>query len=377
MIILILGIVFSGSRGVAVLGILTLVIICVWKCDWKKIALIVFSITASVAIGIVILNLDISRLLKLTLDSSTLNGRFLYWQDALPLLLKYPLGLGYMGYYFLQPQIQSGNYVTKFVHNDILQIGLDAGIISVIIILAIVVKALISKKIEVRQKLILLVLFFHSLFDFDLQFTLMAFIGIMCISESSESDILIGKKSKKFFMSVLAITGGISLYFVAAFELAYVGEYDFSLKLYPYNTFAREERMRQKTNDLLDAEYIIEQNGMLPDAYEVRIQNSCENGDTDKITEDVEQLLNNAGYNAEYYNQAVYYLSIALDYSIRSNDMENARETLKTLQAIPDKIEEMHNKTSRLAYKINDKPEIKLETSIENYLDKISNVTLE
>ena len=50
---------------------------------------------------------------------------------------------------------------------------------------------------------------------------------------------------------------------------------------------------------------------------------------------------------------------------------------LNTIQQIPDKIEEKCNQSSKLAYKIHDKPEIKLDTSIQNYLDKISNVTLE
>ena len=49
------------------------------------------------------------------------------------MLLKRPAGLGYMGYYFLQPSVQSAAYTTKFVHNDFLQIGLDGGMIAMIL----------------------------------------------------------------------------------------------------------------------------------------------------------------------------------------------------------------------------------------------------
>ncbi|WP_390605754.1 hypothetical protein [Dorea longicatena] len=44
---------------------------------------------------------------------------------------------------------------------------------------------------------------------------------------------------------------------------------------------------------------------------------------------------------------------------------------------MPDKIEAKCNQSSKLAYKIHDKPEIKLDMSIQNYLDNLSNVTLE
>ena len=38
-----------------------------------------------------------------------------------------------MGYFFKQPEFQTGNYVTRYVHNDFLQMGLDNGIISLIV----------------------------------------------------------------------------------------------------------------------------------------------------------------------------------------------------------------------------------------------------
>ena len=85
-------------------------------------------IVAVIAAGLG-LGLDVQRLLRLTLNSSTLNGRILYWYDAVKMIVKNPLGLGYMGYFFMQPQFQTGNYVTKYVHNDILQLVLDAGIV--------------------------------------------------------------------------------------------------------------------------------------------------------------------------------------------------------------------------------------------------------
>lgn len=51
----------------------------------------------------------------------------LYWQDAMNLIVRHPMGVGYMNYYFIQPQIQTGYYFTKTVHNDLLQCVMDNG----------------------------------------------------------------------------------------------------------------------------------------------------------------------------------------------------------------------------------------------------------
>lgn len=372
-IVLIAGIIFTGSRSVTVLSAVIIGIHLIWKHNRKRLLIIGLAVFVAIMASMLIMELDIGRLLKLTLDSSTLNGRFLYWQDAIPLLWKHPFGLGYMGYYFLQPQIQTGNYVTKFVHNDFLQIGLDAGIIPLLIIICIVLKTLISKKTKRREKIVLLILSIHSLFDFDLQFACMVMIGIMCLEDADEKIV---RKTNKIMMPAMAVTEILSLYFMVVFGLVYIEKYDMALKLYPYNTFAREERM-QKELSVSDARWLIEKNGQLPDSYEVLIQNKCKKGTMDGITADIEQMLDHAGYQAEYYDQAVYYLSIALDNAVRSGDRKESQKILKTIQHIPDKIEEKCNQSSKLAYKIHDKPEIKLDASIQNYLDKISNVTLE
>lgn len=56
-----------------------------------------------------------------------------------------------MGYYFLQSQIQRGNYLAKFVANEFLQTGLDTGIIPLLIITGIVLKTLVLKKTNGRD----------------------------------------------------------------------------------------------------------------------------------------------------------------------------------------------------------------------------------
>jgi len=63
---------------------------------------------------------------------STLVSRFIYWQDAFWLFSKNPLGIGVNVWEQKQYQIQSAGYFVKYVHNGLLQIALDGGIIALI-----------------------------------------------------------------------------------------------------------------------------------------------------------------------------------------------------------------------------------------------------
>ena len=105
--------------------------------------------------------------MSVSLESSTLLGRILYYIDALPVVLKNPLGLGYYGYYFTQGSFQSGVYSVAFVHNSVLQFLLDVGFIPAIAFMFIVLFSFFSKNSNFRQRLLIFVLFGHSLFDFE------------------------------------------------------------------------------------------------------------------------------------------------------------------------------------------------------------------
>ena len=114
--ILILGIILCGSRTVFVLLIgVILFFIVKKKLSLKYFGIVISGLVILLFILQLLMKLDIQRLLKITLNSSTLNGRVLYWFDGIRVLMKNPLGLGYMGYYFKQPQFQTGNYATKYV----------------------------------------------------------------------------------------------------------------------------------------------------------------------------------------------------------------------------------------------------------------------
>lgn len=371
--ILISGIVFCGSRSVMVLSVLLIIILIITEHGNRKLWISSLGITIGLTCVIqMIFHLDIQRLLKITLNSSTLNGRFLYWQDALKVLCKNPLGLGYMGYYFLQPQFQTGDYVTKFVHNDILQFGLDAGIFAAITLLVMIVVNILDKNNKKQNRIILMILFIHSVFDFDLQYSAMFCLLLMCMGEWAEKKYVLSRRRGNIVNGILA---GICVYFSIALTLAHFCINESVLKMYPGNTLAREEFMLDKEEGA-DAEYIIANNGMLVSAYACAATAHIENGEYVEAYEDIQGVLKTAGYQITYYNQATYDLSLVLDQALKNNDTQNAQKILEEIQKIPEIINELEERTSSLAYKINDKPVFELDRQIQEYIESLSGVSL-
>lgn len=367
--VLIAGIVICGSRSVMVLA---LIVISLWIYKDQKLRRpmgFVLGVVAIWGVGIqLIARMDLQRLFKLTLHSSTLNGRFLYWKDAVSVILKNPLGLGYMGYYFLQPQFQTGNYMTKFVHNDILQCGLDAGIIPMAMLVCMIVVNIIDKTNSTRNRVILAIIMLHCLFDFDLQFGAMMCLMIMCLNGNNKK---IWKCKAAWNHVLIGMSTIILAYFTVALGLAYFGMNEEALVMYPGNTFAREQLME---SDAKVAEEIIEQNGMIASAYSCAVKIHIEKQEYEEAYKDIEGMIKCAGYNIDYYNLAVYDLSFCLQQAIDNNDEKMMIKCIDKIKAVPKTLEEIEQRTSKLAFKINDKPELELAEEIQEYVKSISEI---
>ena len=370
--VLIFGIIFCGSRSVMVLllGVLGLFLL---KGNGRKQILSVVGVTVVLCLILGgIWKSDLARLFQITLDSSTLNGRILYWRDGIEVLKQHPLGLGYMGYYFLQPQFQTGNYVTRYVHNDFLQCGLDAGIISMIVLLVIMIKGLMDRKNTRKNRLILILILLHSLFDFDLQYASIFCIMLMHLGENEK---VIERKAVKPFTVVVTGMTVACCYLVFALGLEYFDKNEQALMLYPKNTFSRLALMEEE-EDEEQAEKIIEENGMLAAAYECRAKSYLEEENYEQAYGMVKEMLQCAGYDADVYNQSVYYLSFALSQAADQEDQKMERKILKEIQSVPQIVEKRGKSSSRWAYRINDKPEIELDDSVSQYLESVKDIVL-
>ena len=106
-------------------------------------------------------------------------------------------------------------------------------------------------------------------------------------------------------------------------------------------------------------------------AYEIMLQNAAMQGKYEDALNYEKQMLQCAGFDSYYYNQAVYYLSYALVATIQSGSEEESQEVVQEILSIPERIQTEEERASFFAYRINDQPEIVLEPEIEQFIREL------
>lgn len=115
------------------------------------------------------------RILNISINSGVLQERFVYFHDVIPEILKKPLGHGINTFEYKEYLYQSAFYDVKYVHNSILQVGFDIGILGVILFVLVAVLGLyLIVKHSSKNKYIYILcyctIFLHSLLDFDFSY---------------------------------------------------------------------------------------------------------------------------------------------------------------------------------------------------------------
>lgn len=373
--VIVVGLLLTGSRTVFALAIVSnATFIFVQKN--KKVRVVGLAIMAVVVIGVVLITLlggesgGISRLIQVSFAESTFVGRILYFVDALPLILKNPFGLGYLGYYYAQGSIQTGVYSVMFIHNDFLQILLDIGWVPFIVFAIAIVRTFVNKRVEWKKKMILSVLVLHSMFDFNLQFVSMFFLFILFLDYESGKEIIYRKSQLGLRLGMIATSAiclwcGISLFF------GYVGNLDVANKIYPWNT---QNQMKELAlaDDVETAERladdILKRNKYVPTTYSAKAKVSYSQGDLGKVMEYKRALFATAPFMYEEYEDYCYMLMKSIPKYRQAGDVESAeiceQELLQVYQAVTSQEERL----SKLGKMIKDQPNTELPKEIEEYV---------
>lgn len=365
--LLVLLIFLSGSRTVFVFLIVTIVAL-LFKIKNKAVKLTLLGIIVG-AIGISIIAVVVTgsvqtlgRFLTISLESSTLLGRILYYIDAIPVILKNPFGLGYYGYYFTQGSFQTGVYAVTFVHNSVLQYCLDIGIVPAIVFVALIGASFFSKNTGFRQRLIIFVVFGHSLFDFDMEFTaiLLLLVSVLNFDLMKKPGINVNS----YLLTAVSVVFVIfSVYFGLVNSLYLFGEYKAVDKIYGHDTICKMHLITNEKNEttlLKYADEIIEENGYLAIAYDVKANASYKKGDFKKVMEYKSKAIECARYSIEEYTDYCEKLVVGILLYSDVKDDKSAERCKKELVDLADKLESVKAETNPLAWKIQDKPELEL-----------------
>lgn len=376
--VLIGGLLYTGSRTVFVLFLVSNV--AVFFCGRQKKTRILLAAAAGGAAILAVVLLLIGgedgvlyRYLSISLTESTFVGRLLYMADALPLLLKHPFGMGYMGYYYSQTAVQTGVYAVTYVHNDFLQILLDVGLIPGGLFLAAAVAFLLRKGIPMQDKLPVAVLCLHSLFDFNFQF-----IGMLCLlillTDRPSAKVIRLKTGLPAVKAAAAVLAALSLYLGTATMLSHFRQYDLADALYPYNTQNKLSMLEQET-DVAEADRIareiLEQNTTCYVPYSIRAKYAYSQGDFASMIENKLTVfrLYPFGYE-EYEEYCVMLINGILRYQ-QAGDTASVQVCRQQLLQAQAALQTNADRLSPLGRLIADQPITQLSEDVRYYIEKM------
>ncbi len=313
------------------------------------------------------------RYLQISFSESTFVGRLLYVQDALPLLLKYPFGMGYMGYYYIQNSIQTGVYDVMFIHNDFMQFVLDVGLIPGGLLIGTVIVWLCKKHIPVADKILVGALCLHSLFDFDLQFIGVSLLLILLLWENTGKKPIVVKKIG-IASGAFVLLAVISIYIGAALMLSHMGQTALSDRLYPYNTQNKLKILSQtedltQANELADA--ILEQNTTHFAPYSAKAKYSYSKGDFSALIQYKQQVFVQKPFAYAEYEEYCQMLINGIALYQQMGDQNSIKICKKELIATQKLLEENRNRLSKLGSMIADQPITELPDALQAYIDQL------
>lgn len=313
--ILLFALYLTGSRFTWIMAITVCIIVVLRYGKQRKWYIVLLGVLLSVTVGAATFFQNTEAIGRLfTTNRSTLYGRILYWKDAVQLIPKHPFGMGYLGYYYAQTQIQTGAYTVRYVHNDWLQWVLDVGCIPALILLLCILCALVDKKRCFLEKMLLLVILVHGCMEYDLEYNAITILLVLILSCKEE----VAGNGKSWDINlmtektILVIIGIICLYFSVPLTLYASGNTKTAVLWYPVYTDAQIanlslEEKPQKADMLADQ--IIKQNKTVALAYDAKALVAYLNSDWNKMFYYKKEAIKNNKFDVSEYTQAIELLN--------------------------------------------------------------------
>lgn len=306
--------------------------------------------------GMNLLGLD--RFTKVSLHASTFQGRLLYWEDALKMVCKHPLGLGYMGYFYLQQIEQTGIYSVRFVHNEWLQWILDYGVLMGLGMSLYFLS--LPKIIGVVEKELLCMAAVYSFFDFHMQFLSIVMIVLLC----TKGEIVSHCKWKRRWDCCLLIATVCSVYLCVSAGMAHyyadLGNYGQAVQWNPFSARYKQEFLLQSENlEIADvyAEQLLKENKYLYVAYMIRSNAAAKERRIKDFIRYRKEALRLRKYEMQEYEDYFEILACWYMDAYKNNDYSAMEQCIEAMTEIPKQIDEVKKDTSVRAYRIQEKPD--------------------
>jgi len=350
--IIISGVILTFSRSIYAILIGVLILLMLY--EREKTRKIIFIAMLGILVGVILGSLGqvintIDRVGDMTPNVSEFQSRLAYYEDGIKLIMDKPMGIGGLGYKYSQKSFQTAVYSVKYIHNGFLQIAIDNGIVAAMLVLVMFCDFFISGNNKFHEKLIVLIMVFHSLIDFDFEFPLF-FIIIVLIFALGKTKI---KEYKaKFSVIVALIVTFIYLYMFTATYFNYSGNYIKATLLYPYYTEARVNTLIEKE----DGVKILEQNKYSVRAHQFLVQHYDTNNNIAKKLYHMRQLMDIEHLEIKRVQDYSKALLVEAKRCLANEEYKKSQSYLQEILDLELYIKEQHKTISQRAYKLKHLP---------------------
>ena len=359
------GILMTGCRSI----LLLMIPWAIYKCIRNK-RLLKYMLPAGAAIAAVAAiyafvsdnEQNIGRIFTLSTHQSTIFGRILYIKDGIRLLPLFPFGLGFGGYYEVQPVYQNGLYNTRFVHNDYLQSCLDLGILPGLLIMTYLIFQIIKGRQDERRKEYLVIILVSALSDFHFQYLSILITALLCLDLGTEErNIIIDPGDRD--ITCMIVSGGLILFysfFLIPFAAFYLHLDEQGLKLYPHETEAELRLLRTaETSGRAEslALSILSHDSLCAEAYRHLGYIGAMKEDYGAAVYYMDKMIDSDRYDIESYRSYDKLLKGDLiPKALDSGDMESVRVMEEAGQRLEERLENLRNTTDPISFRLRDKP---------------------
>lgn len=308
-LLLLFGIVSTGSRGGLILLVLWIVFSLLRSHSVRRI-IPVLGIAAAIAVVLALWNHGWVFTRFLTTDSlSTVWGRLLYYKDGIRLLLQKPLGVGYLGWFYLQRMIQTGVYNVRYIHNDWLQMALDYGLPAALALLVLVIWRLRKGALCPAAAVCISL---HCLLDPDLEFQCLMFFWILALTPSR--DLSPRPLQRPILPCILVCTAMLMIMPRTAADLSRYWSSDLDVRLAPADTeYATQQMLQAATlpQAAEQAKTILERNAFVPVAWQILAEDALSRGAYEEMATAQRQAVLLQKYDQTVYDEAMSRLQLA------------------------------------------------------------------
>lgn len=195
--------------------------------NYKAKNIVILSMTALGLLMLIFVSTNLSRrIANVSINAGVLQERLVYFQDSIKHIARNPLGSGVNTFEYKQYKDQSAFYDVRYIHNSLLQSGYDMGVLGIVAFLFWIFYGLrvilnSNSKYKRLNVFIYVIIFIHSLLDFDFSYIPVLLLVILMVVFSDKEEKLSTYRTKQY---ILIPTFIIAIYFTIINSNYFIGD---------------------------------------------------------------------------------------------------------------------------------------------------------